>query len=89
MNFNIIFLVYCCLLINSYGQELNYETLLKLANDHHLASGTNRLSKSTWPSDHHDSSRSKYTLNAGLPKDFDTNVSLFILFFYLLLILLY
>jgi hypothetical protein len=87
MNFNIIFIIYISsyLLTYCYGQELNYESLLKLANDHHVASGTNKLSKSTWPSDHHDSSRSKYTLNAGLPKDFDTNVSisyLFIIIYY-------
>lgn len=29
------------------------------------------LARSTWPSDHGDSSRTKYTLGAGLPADFD------------------
>ena len=41
------------------------------AEKHHLKAGRkNHLYDSSWPADHGDSSRSKYSLNAGLPKSF-------------------
>lgn len=43
----------------------------KLAHLHHRKAGRGAsLDSSTWPSDHGDIARSKYTMGGGLPKDF-------------------
>ena len=49
--------------------EVPADEVTKLAQSHRKAVRTS-LFESTWPSDHGDISRSKYTLNAGLPADF-------------------
>lgn len=54
------------------ADSLEYDELYQNAVNHHRLSGRwTHLSRSSWPSDHGDSSRSKYSLGHGLPKDFD------------------
>jgi hypothetical protein len=61
----IIFNIWLCLITIVLGDTIS-------AYEYNPSTGRGvSLLNSTWPSDHGDTSRSKFTLNAGLPKQFD------------------
>lgn len=64
---NLLLDVVQCLDFNNSQKDAH---LLHAAKEH-LAVAKNSLQKSTWPADHGDVSRSKYTIGAGLPQYFD------------------
>ena len=65
----ILFAIVSSIDSNDFEKDLMYQQ----AYDNYLKSHVQRggLQSSSWPSDHGDISRSKYSLNAGIPKDFN------------------
>jgi hypothetical protein len=73
----IYFIQQLCLLIIAvviFVRSEDHEKIVPSVLEHRYAAGIGRhLDASSWPTDHGDSARSKFSLNAGLPKSFEAS----------------